>query len=96
MNQVTVRHAIGADAESTESLIHRWIRTDRQRERVETIRAALQKDGHKIIAAESEGKIIGVLHLTLYPYVIFGDKGSHILLPLVGKTIVGKPSPQSS
>jgi ribosomal protein S18 acetylase RimI-like enzyme len=85
MNDVTIRLAGNVDAESIEAVIYQWTGTDKRRERVEKIREALQRDGYKIIVAELEDKIIGVLLLVLYPDVLFGDDGSHILFLLVDK-----------
>jgi len=85
MNDVTIRLAGNVDAESIEAVIYQWTGTDKRRERVEKIREALQRDGYRIIVAELEDKIIGVLVLVLYPDVLFGDDGSHILFLLVDK-----------
>jgi len=82
MNDLSVRIARD-DAADIESTICRWTRTDRRRERVESIREAVHRGGHEIIVAESEGKIIGVVHFVLYPDVMLGHKNSHIVFLLV-------------
>jgi GNAT superfamily N-acetyltransferase len=85
MNDITIRPARGDDAINIESIIHQWTRIDKQHQRVESIREALQRDGQEIIVAELGGKIIGLLHLILYPDVMFGDWNSHIIFLLVDK-----------
>jgi len=85
MNDVAIRLARGDDAETIEAVINQWTRTDKRRERVEKIREALRRDGYKIMVAELEGKMVGVLLMVLYPDVMFGDDGSHILFLLVDK-----------
>jgi GNAT superfamily N-acetyltransferase len=85
MNGVTVRLAEDDDAGNIESMICQWTRMSKPRERVERIHNALQEDDHRIIVAEREGKVVGVLHLVLYPDIMFGDEGSHILFLLVDK-----------
>jgi len=85
MNSAIVRLARTDDAESVESMICQWTRTSRQRERIERIREALQQEDHRIMVAELEGRVVGVLHLVLYPDIMFGDEGSHILFLLVEK-----------
>jgi len=87
MDNITVRLAREADAESIEFAIQQWWRTDRRRERVQTIRSALQKDGHEIIIAEHEGRIVGVLHLVVHPDLMFADQYSHIAFLLVDKDL---------
>ena len=83
MNNITIRLAREDDAESIEFVIQQWWRTDRRRERIQTIRSALQKDGHEIIIAELDAGIVGVLHLVVHPDVMFADQYSHIVLFLV-------------
>lgn len=85
MNEITIRLARENDAESIEPAIQQWWRTDRRLERVQTIRTALQKEGHEIMVAESEGKIVGVLHLVVHPDVMFADQYAHIVFLLVDK-----------
>lgn len=83
MNDVPVRLARDSDAESIESLIQQWWRTDRRRERVQLVRAILQKDGHAIMVAELDGKIIGILHLVVHPDLMFADQYAHVVFLLV-------------
>lgn len=85
MSNITIRIARESDAEGIESVIQQWCRTDRRRERVQTIRAVLQKDGHELIVAELEGKIVGALHLVVHPDVMFADQYSHIVFLLVDR-----------
>jgi GNAT superfamily N-acetyltransferase len=85
MNDITIRRARDDDAISIESMICQWARIDKQHQRVESIREALQKDGQEVIVAELAGKIIGVLHFILYPDVMLGDWNSHVIFLLVDK-----------
>ena len=85
MNDISIRLAGENDADEIESVIQRWWRTERRRERVQIIRAVLQKEGHEIIVAELEGMIVGILHLVVRPDVMFADQYSHIALLLVDK-----------
>lgn len=85
MNDLTIRIAVHDDAENIEPMICQWTRTDKRRERVESIREAVKRDGHEIIVAELEGRIIGVLHLIIYPDVMLGGQNSHIVFLLVDK-----------
>jgi len=85
MNDITIRLARENDAEYIEPVIQQWWRTDRRLERVQTIRNALRKEGHEVMVAESEGKIVGVLHLVVHPDVMFADQYSHIVFLLVDR-----------
>jgi N-acetylglutamate synthase-like GNAT family acetyltransferase len=85
MNDITIRLARENDAEHVEAVIEQWWRTDRRLERVQTIRTALHKEGHEIMVAESEGGIVGVLHLVLHPDVMFAGQYSHIVFLLVDR-----------
>jgi N-acetylglutamate synthase-like GNAT family acetyltransferase len=85
MNDISIRLARENDADEIESVIQRWWRIDRRPERVQIIRAVLQKDGHEIIVAELEGAIVGILHLVVHPDVMFADQYSHIVLLLVDR-----------
>ena len=76
VNGLTIRIAEDDDAEKIEPMICRWTRTDKRRERVESIREAVKRDGHEIIVAELEGRIIGVLHLIVYSDVMLGGHNS--------------------
>jgi predicted N-acetyltransferase YhbS len=85
MNAFTIRTATDNDAENIEHIICEWARTGKRRERAESIREAVERDGHQIIVAELEGRIIGVLHLTVYPDVMLGGQNSHVVFLLVDK-----------
>lgn len=85
MNGLTIRIATDNDAENIEPIIYQWAKTNNRRERVESIREAVKTDGHAITVAESEGRIIGVLHLIVYPDVMLGGRNSHVIFLLVNK-----------
>lgn len=85
MRGLTIRTATDNDAENIDRIIYQWIGTDKRRERVESIREAVKRDGHEIIVAELETRIIGVLHVMVYPDVMLGGQNSHIIFLLVEK-----------
>lgn len=83
MKNLKIRFAKDRDAFLLSSLINQWISIEKQSKRVKIILEALQNENHEVLVAEINGNIIGVLHFSLSPDIMFGDYTSHILILFV-------------
>jgi GNAT superfamily N-acetyltransferase len=88
MSKLSIRSAKKSDAVAIEKMIYKWIRW--HRERSETIRKALHHKNHQILVAESDGKVIGVLHPIFHLDILHGGYNSHINLFLVDEEHRGR------
>lgn len=88
MSDLTVRTAEDKDIAVIDSMIRRWVGW--RGERAGSIREALRREDHEVLVAELGVEIVGVLHLIMYPDIMFGDYGAHIVFLLVEKGHRGK------
>jgi len=90
MARLIIRDAKESDISVIENLINDWLRQWQEKTLAHTIREALCEKNHQILVAESNGKVIGVLHQIFYPDIVIGGLDSHINLLLVGEEHRGK------
>lgn len=88
MNKLVIRFAEEREIMQIADLIFQW--SNWQRERVDSIKLAINDKNQEVLVAEVNGKIIGVLQQLFFQDILLGGYNCHVLFLLVDEKYRGK------
>ncbi len=88
MNKIIIHSAKENEIPQIAEMIYQW--SHWQRERINSIREAIDEKNQEVLVAELNGKIVGVLQQLFFQDILHGSYNCHILFLLVDKKHRGK------
>jgi GNAT superfamily N-acetyltransferase len=88
MNKLIIRSAKQNEISQIAEMIYQW--SNWQRERIDSIKAAINDENQEILVAEMKEKIVGVLQQLFFQDILLGGYNCHVLFLLVDEKHRGK------